>query len=246
MSRCPLVPMSQCPHHTYPLSLIHALEGVLWQRVIAVAQPGHHGAEELRGKPWGGDRASWGGSGSPHNHPHPLLTSSFFCSSVFSPRYTAAGTNLRAGCSLGAWLTVRTARCGAAPGGAAPHVVPTSPLCTYLASCRGDGGRRGAAARPPPPARRGHRGPAPTIRGWEGRCRPGNTPSAGRGVVRDRGASTRPPHAASPHGYLDTRHAESHRLEGALAQPQRSGELHLAHVARRLAQENEALGGAGR
>lgn len=71
MSRCPLVPMSQCPHHTYPLSLIHALEGVLWQRVIAVAQPGHHGAEELRGKPWGGDGASWGGSGFPHNHPHP-------------------------------------------------------------------------------------------------------------------------------------------------------------------------------
>lgn len=60
--------------------------------------------------------------------------------------------------------------------------------------------------------------------------------------MRERGASTRPPHAASPDGYLDTRHAESHRLEGALAQPQRSGELHLAHVARRLAQEDEALG----
>lgn len=50
------------------------------------------------------------------------------------------------------------------------------------------------------------------------------------------------PHAASPNDYLDTRHAESHGLEGALPQPQRSGELHLPHVARCLAQEDEALG----
>lgn len=49
------------------------------------------------------------------------------------------------------------------------------------------------------------------------------------------------PHAAEPGDYLDARHAESHWLEAALPQPQRPGELHLPHVARCLAQENEAL-----
>lgn len=49
------------------------------------------------------------------------------------------------------------------------------------------------------------------------------------------------PHAAKPGDYLDTRHTESHRLEAALPQPQRPGELHLPHVAHCLAQEDKAL-----
>lgn len=92
---------------THPLVLVHALEGVLGQRVVPVAQPGHHGTEELWGQA-GQSRGAWG-----ITHPWPCCrvlipepTSSFFCSSVFSSRYTDAGTNFRAGASFGASLTV--------------------------------------------------------------------------------------------------------------------------------------------
>lgn len=58
--RHPRVTRESCvPSRTHPLVLIHALEGVLGQRIVPVAQPGHHGTEELWGEA-GQSRGAWG------------------------------------------------------------------------------------------------------------------------------------------------------------------------------------------
>lgn len=188
------------PSRTHPLVLVHALEGVLGQRVIPVAQPGHHGTEEL----WGEAGQSRGIGASPPALPqggHPrthllLLLLVSLLLQVHGRRDELPSRSLFWGlthCESG----VTVGREGFIPSTKASPAIPEgrgcSPSpCTHLAPCLRGAGWRGAAARPARPARLPHPGPAPTTREWAGRDRPGNTPSAGARGTQGRALSLVP------------------------------------------------------